>query len=114
MATFLVVGSTVPINTVLPGSTDTYRGGVLVNALATQNKGVAAGGAEYSNGLRRINSGSVRYVDATAGLPANTQWANGLPLDANGALCVSTNAASTYSNGIPFTANGAVAVTITA
>jgi len=114
MATFFVVGSSVPLNTVLPGPTDTYRGGVMVNSLATLNKAIVVAGGEFSNGLRRRDTGSVVYVDATAGLPANTQWANGLPLASNGALCVSTDSASTYSNGIPFAANGAVAVTITA
>jgi hypothetical protein len=113
MATFIVVGSSVPLNTAAVVATDTYRGGVLVNSTATQNKAATAGGDEFSNGLFRDDTGPVIYVDATAGLPANTQWTNGLPLSSGGALCVSTNAAATYSNGIPFAANGAVAVTIT-
>lgn len=114
MATFLVVSGRVPLSTAAVVATDTYRGGVLNNALATLNKAAAAGGVQYSNGLLRTNTGQVIYVDATAGLPVNTQWVNGLPLSSGGALCVSSGAIATYSNGIPFAANGAVAATVTA
>jgi hypothetical protein len=53
------------------------------------------------------NAGQIRYVDATAGLPVNTVWLNGLPTS-DGALCVSSGATATWANGIPFAANGAV------
>lgn len=88
--------------------TDTFQNGILTSATGGLNRAVPAGGDEYSNGLLMTDAGQVRYVDATAGLPVDTTWTNGLPRSA-GALCISTNAASTYSNGIPFVANGAVA-----
>jgi hypothetical protein len=113
MATFLVVNNSVPMNTAAVAATDAYRGGVLVSADATKNKAATSAGSQFSNGLFRLNTGPVEYMNATAGLPTQVQWCNGLPLDSDGALCVSTNSAATYSNGIPFAANGAVAVTIT-
>jgi len=94
-------------------STDTFQNGVLTSASGGLNRAVPAGGDEYSNGLLMTDAGQVRYVDATAGLPGDTIWSNGLPRS-GGALCISTNAVSTYSNGIPFAANGAVAAGIIA
>lgn len=90
--------------------TDTYKNGVLTSADPANplNRAVPAGGTVYSNGLLLTDAGQVRYVDATAGLPADTVWSNGLPRS-GGALCVSTSPATTYANGIPFAANGAVA-----
>lgn len=93
--------------------TDTYKNGVLTTADPANplNRAVPAGGTVYNQGLLMTDAGQVRYIDATAGLPVDTVWANGLPRSA-GALCVSTGAAATYSNGIPFAANGAVAAGI--
>lgn len=91
--------------------TDTFKNGILTDAGGTLNRAVPAGGDEYNNGLLMTDAGQVRYVDATAALPADTTWTNGLP-QSGGALCISTNAAVTYSNGIPFAANGAVAAGI--
>lgn len=110
MATFFVTSGSVLLGTGAVGPTDTYRGGVLVDDAGQLNRASTTGGAEISNGLLRNTSGQTIYHDATAGLPADTQWCNGLPLRADGSLCVSTNSVSTYSNGIPFVANGAVAV----
>ena len=112
MATFFVTSDQVVLGTAAVGANDTYRGGVLVDAAAVKNKATTSAGAQFSNGLIRLNTGPVRYVDATAGLPADTQWCNGLPMTAAGQLCVSTDPASTYSNGIPFASNGAVAALV--
>lgn len=110
---FPVIAGAVPLGTAAVDSTDAFRGGIRLNAGETLVRAIASGGDEYANGLLMTDSGQLRYVDATAGLPAGTVWGNGLPRSA-GALCVSTDAVSTYSNGIPFVANGAVAVTVTA
>jgi len=91
-------------------ATDTFSNGVLLSA-AGLNRAIDSGGDEYSNGLLRTDSGQLRYVDATSGLPVGTTWRNGLPFS-GGALCISTDAAVTYSNGMPFAANGAVAVVV--
>lgn len=112
MATFFVTSDQVVLGTAAVAATDTYRGGVLVDALAVKNKATISSGSQFSNGLSRLDAGPVSYVDATAGLPVDTQWCNGLPLTAAGQLCVSTGPVSTYSNGIPFAANGAVAALV--
>ena len=90
-------------------ATDAFVNGVLTSADALNplNRAVPSGGDVYSNGMLRTNPGQIRYVDATAGLPIDTVWSNGLPMS-GGALCISTGALSNYSNGIPFAANGAV------
>jgi len=111
MSVLSVSNGAVQLGTVVVAATDTFKNGVLTSAddLA---KAIASGGDEYTNGLLLTDAGQVRYVDATAGLPAGTVWSNGLPRSA-GALCISTDPVSTYSNGIPFAANGAVAAAIT-
>lgn len=102
----------VPLTTAAVGATDTYRNGLRVNADETAVLASTSGGDEVSNGLLLTANGQVVYVDATSGLPANTEYINGLPISPSGALCVSTDAAATYSNGTPMTANGAVAVSL--
>lgn len=103
------------IGTAAPGVNDPFCNGVLVdNATGTYNRGSTGAGNQWGNGVFRNNAGQIKYVDATAGLPNPVFWSNGLPFDSNGALCVSTAAASTYSNGVPFAANGAVATTVSA
>lgn len=113
MSTLTVTSGAVLLGIGAIQPTDTFTNGVLTSATGGLNRAVPAGGDEYSNGLLRTDAGQIRYVDATAGLPADTTWPNGLPLS-GGALCISTNAAATYSNGIPFAANGAVAAGIIA
>jgi hypothetical protein len=112
MSTLTVTSGAVLLGIGAIQPSDTFQNGVLTSATGGLNRAVPAGGDEYSNGLLRTDAGQIRYFDATAGLPAGTQWANGLPFSTAGALCISTNAASTYSNGIPFAANGAVAAGI--
>ena len=108
MSALTVTSNAVLLGTAAVAATDTYKNGVLTSASGGLNRAISSGGDEYSNGLLLTDSGQLRYVDATAGLPAGTVWSNGLPRS-GGALCVSTDAMATYSNGIPFAANGAVA-----
>ena len=110
MAVFSVTSNDVLLGTGAVDANDPFNNGVLKDKTnGTLNRATTGAGAQWSNGLFRNDAGQLKYVDATAGLPANTQWSNGLPFDANGALCISTDAEVTYSNGIPFAANGAVA-----
>jgi hypothetical protein len=112
MSVFSVLSGAVQLTTAAVVGTDSFSNGMLTSS-GGLSRASLSGGAQYSNGILRSSSGQVKYVDATAGLPANTQWANGLPIAADGSLCISTGAASTYSNGIPFAANGAVSAVIT-
>ncbi len=101
-----VSANAVQLSTATPAVTDTFQNGVLVSTDG-KARAVSVGGDEYANGLLLTDAGQVRYVDATVSLPAGTVWSNGLPRS-QGALCVSSNSAATYSNGIPIDANGAV------
>lgn len=111
MAIFSIANDAAQLTTAAVAGTDTFRNGVLA-ASTDLTKAIASGGDEYTNGILVTDAGQVRYVDATAGLPVDTVWTNGLP-QSGGALCISTGPVATYSNGIPFAANGAVAAAIT-
>ncbi len=113
MAVFTVTSDAVLLGIGSIQPTDTFVNGILTSASGGLNRAVPAGGDEYSNGLLMTDAGQIRYVDATAGLPGDTVWTNGLP-QSGGALCISTNPAVPYSNGVPFAANGAVAAGIIA
>lgn len=114
MPIFPVVAGVVQLSTATPAATDTYQNGVLVSASGDLVRASTTGGDEVGNGLLRTVDGQIVYVDATAGLPANTQYCNGVPLNSSGAVCTSTNAVATYSNGLPMAANGALCVTVSA
>ena len=107
MAVLNVVGDAVLLDIAALGTDDTFLNGILTESPSGNVQAVTAGGTVYANGVLLTDAGQVHYVDATAGLPVDTVWANGLPRSA-GALCISTGALSTFSNGIPFAANGAV------
>lgn len=111
MPVLSIKNNKVSLNTGAVAVTDTFQNGVLTTADG-DSRAVSTGGDEFNNGLLLTDAGQVRYVDATASLPANTVYTNGLPRS-GGALCISTDAFSTYSNGTPFSTNGAVAVEIT-
>ena len=83
------------------------------NAAAPRIRATTLAGAYLNNGLQFDNTGRLVYVDATAGLPADTTYANGFPCSTAGALCISTGAVSTWANGIPYAANGAVCASVT-
>lgn len=90
-------------------STDVFLGGVRYENSATPKvRATTVSGQYQANGLSFDATGRVFYTDATAGLPAGTTFAGGLPFSPSGALCVSSGAVSTWGNGIPFAANGAV------
>lgn len=108
MAVFTVTSGAVLLGTGAPAGTDATRNGILTSASGGLNRATTSNGAQFCNGVWLTDVGQVSYVDATAGLPGDTVWQNGLPRSA-GKLCISTDSASTYSNGIPFAANGAVA-----
>jgi len=88
---------------------DVFLGGVRYENSATPKvRATTVSGQYQANGLSFDATGRVFYTDATAGLPAGTTFAGGLPFSPSGALCVSSGAVSTWGNGIPFAANGAV------
>jgi hypothetical protein len=110
---FPISGDKIQLTTAAVAGSDAVNNGILINSLGTLARSATSGGVATNNGLLMSATGQVVYVDATAGLPANTQYVNGLPCNSAGALCVSTGSMSTYSNGIPFVTNGAVACTVT-
>jgi len=88
---------------------DVFLGGVRYENSATPKvRATTVSGQYQANGLSFDATGRVFYTDATAGLPAGTTFAGGLPFSPSGALCVSSGSVSTWGNGIPFAANGAV------
>ena len=107
MSVLSVVGDAVLLDIAGLGGPDTFWNGALTESPSLNVHAVPSGGTVYNQGMLLTNAGQVRYVDATAGLPGDTVWNNGLPTS-GGALCTSTGALSTWSNGIPFAANGAV------
>ena len=113
MSLFPIASDKAQLTTAAVDAGDCYVQGLRLNSLGTLCRAALAGGAQFSNGLLLSNEGQVIYVDATAGLPADANYTNGLPLTAAGALCISTDATVTYSNGLPLTANGALSATIT-
>ena len=111
---FPTSGGVVMLTTAANDAADVFWDAMRINNAASPRvRATTTGGVSASNGFTYDSTGRLLYVDATSGLPANTQYCNGIPFDANGAMCISTNAAATYSNGVPFAANGAVAVGIT-
>ena len=104
-------GGTVSFSLTAPIATDAVLNGVLVGA-GPVVRAATSGGTNTQNGLRTTNLGQLLVVDSTAGLPAGTIVAGGLPFANTGALCVSNAAVSVVLNGIPFAANGGVAGSI--
>lgn len=113
MSLFPIASDKAQLTTAAVDAGDSYVQGVRWNSLGTLCRAATSGGAQFSNGLLMSNDGQVIYVDATAGLPANSTFANGLPRAPTGELCVSTDPTVSYSNGLPMVANGALSVLIT-
>lgn len=111
MSLFPISADKVQLSTDAPVATDSYVGGLLRDAGNTVCRAALSGGVQWLNGLLMTALGQVVYVDATAGLPAGTQFVNGIPLAPSGAMCCSTDAAVNYSNGLPRVLNGAIAAT---
>ena len=91
---------------------DNYQNGLLIDATASYCRVSASAGDATNNGLSMANSGQLIYYDATAGLPANVNYVNGIPCTSSGAICVANSPAVNYSNGLPFAANGALSALI--
>lgn len=111
MTPFPLVNGRVQMTTSAVGATDSYLSALRVSTAPAVRASTAAAQAT-TNGLSFTATGQLVYVDATAGLPANSQFCNGLPMSPTGALCVSTGAVASWSQGLPFAANGAVCVTL--
>lgn len=45
----------------------------------------------FVDGIATDSTGAIHVYDASAGLPADTRWVNGLPLTSSGQLCVAFN-----------------------
>lgn len=112
MSLFPIAADKIQLTDAAVDASDAYQNGVRVTAGTPLARAATSGGAQYNNGLPMSNTGQVIYVDTTAGLPADTQFTNGIPLSA-GAVCISTDDMATYSNGLPMAANGAVSCVVT-
>lgn len=111
--TFPVSGGVVMLTSAADAAGDVFRDALRIeNAASPRVRATLSAGVAYNNALNFDATGRLFYVDATAGLPGGTVWANGFPLS-GGALCISTNAASTWANGVPYAANGAVSAGVT-
>ena len=111
---FTITNGSVALTDSATAVDDVYLGGLLYENLPTMRTRVStAAGSHWQNGLKFGDLGRLAYVDATAGLPAGTTYCNGLPVDLDGHLCISTDAPVLTQNGIPFVANGAVAAQVT-
>lgn len=111
---FPISANAIQLTTAAVDAGDAVNNGIRINAAGTLARATTTTtGATANNGLLMSPTTQLVYADATAGLPANTQFCNGLPLTNLGALCISTDAMATYSNGVPMAANGAVCAVIT-
>lgn len=108
-----VASNAVQITTAAIAGGDVYSAALrLTNEASPKVRASTGAIATYNAGVGFTIDGQLCYVDATAGLPVDTVWANGLPTS-GGKLCISTNAANTWAGLVPFAANSAVAVVIT-
>lgn len=112
MALFPITAGLVNLATGAPVATDNYVGAILINATNFSVRAALAGGTEYANGLLFTDIGQLLFNDATAGLPANTQYINGIPLAPDGSMCIAQAAAVTWANGLPYAANGAISASV--
>lgn len=110
MAVFPVVNDAVQLTSIGQDEfTDAAQNGVLFQPQTGYVYGAESfSPGIYCQGVFVKDYGDIKYVDATAGLPPDTTWSNGLPRSGEN-LCIATSGAvANYSNGIPFVANGAV------
>ena len=84
MSLFPLSGDKIQLTSAAVDASDAYQNGIRVSAGTPLARAATSGGAQFNNGLLMSNSGQVVYVDATAGLPANTQYCNGIPLSSTG------------------------------
>lgn len=105
-------GGTAQFTTAADAAGDVFIDSLRVdNAASPKAKISFTGGVTSANGVLFDATGRLVCFDATAGLPAGFLFANGLPVAADGALCISSNPPVTYTNGIALDVNGAVSAT---
>lgn len=113
MSLFPVDQSNLCIFSTAIGMTVFARNGVFLRPNNVTQATVAGVHSNYGvGGLSFDADGSVRIVDSQAGLPAGTQYQNGLPMTPDGRLCVDGSGAAqavAYNHGMPYTANGSIA-----
>jgi len=107
MSLFNVVNDQAQFDAASNFNTDTYVSGIRF-AQGGAARVTTSAGTYFNQGIPMSETGQVAIVDATAGLPADTIYINGLPVSGN-KVCVSRNARSVVSNGLPFDSNGAIA-----
>ena len=97
-----VVIDVTPVN-----AADVYKDGFRMGAGVRANYSLTP--QSSTQGLTVDVDGVLCLVDATVSLPVGVVVQNGFPLS-GAALCTSTGSVATYANGIPMAANGAVCV----
>jgi hypothetical protein len=107
MALFKVVNNQVQLEAASNVSSDVYGAGIRFTKDGSARTTNAAG-THFNQGIPMSETGQVAIVDATAGLPSDTIYINGLPISGN-KVCVSRNPMSVISSGLPFDSNGALA-----
>jgi len=107
MSLFNVVNDQAQFDAASNVSSDVHGAGIRFTQAGAARVTTTAG-TFFNQGIPMSDSGQVAIVDATAGLPSDTVYLNGLPISAN-RVCVSRNARSVVSNGLPFDSNGAIA-----
>ena len=107
MSLFNVVNDQAQFDAASNVSSDVHGAGIRFTQAGAARVTTTAG-TFFNQGIPMSDSGQVAIVDATAGLPADTTYLNGLPISGN-KVCVSRNASSVVSNGLPFDSNGAIA-----
>jgi len=107
MSLFNVVNDQAQFDAASNVSSDVHGAGIRFTQAGAARVTTSAG-TFFNQGIPMSDSGQVAIVDATAGLPSDTVYLNGLPISAN-RVCVSRNARSVVSNGLPFDSNGAIA-----
>lgn len=110
---FPVSGGAIQLTTAVPTSVDQFSNGIRVKSDGSKAFASLSGGDKAQNGFLLDANGAIIYVDATAGIPANTQVTNGYPISPDGAICISTGSVDEWQNGIPFATNGAVCAVVT-
>ena len=111
--TFPIISDQVALTSLADDANDVFLSGLRYENSATPRvRATTVSGPYQTSGISFDATGRLFYTDATAGLPAGTTYAGGLPFSTTGALCISTAPAATWSNGTPFAANGAVSATV--
>lgn len=103
-----VIGQKLNLVAGTPASSDTFQTGFRWQGNQVLS-GLSLTPTNYSQGLPIDANGQLCLVDATVALPAGAQVQDGLALTASG-LCTSTGSQVSWCNGLPMAANGAVCI----